>query len=1252
MSAYDISDGLEPDEIEHYENTDGDGTVSVEITGGNDLPVYDADVPVDIDSELNENDLPTCIIAEIRRKGIAGDHINSMNTFYRTGLKQIITKLFKPEVHNMKNERDKDSSSDEDKNIEYISFTVEFTGCELKAPTTMKYSSRHQETLTPNMARLRNLNYSAPLYVAAKISTTATYKNGKTETREEIIKLEDKWKIASIPVMVKSELCHLWNASENTAKMLEEDPKDPGGYFIIKGTEWVVDKSENLVLNLMHGYLNRYGKEIARATFQSKPGDAYENSYYLVVKYLTDNQIIVQIVTNKYAMLEIPFYLIFRAFGMTSDADIVNNIVYGVENTDSVTKYMLDVLERAFKAPNKDFANVLESRESNVVMSELAAKMFEIAANPKLNKDPNAVKYVYNRTVSQLDKFIFPHIGGGVGSRITKLKFMGHLIHKLLRIVMGVLPGTDRDSYRNKRVHAAGVALAKTFKTQFNFAIVQEIKKHLVKDFKNTRWSKVQLAESVKSSINANDLERAMIQSIITGEKTLTIKRNEVANRVSSQQLYHKNDMNVYATLNNISTHGQSAAKATDRATDMRMAHNTYYGYIGMAQSADTGEKVGMNKQMGSTASVTEASSSYILKEYVLRNPAILRLDKVDPAEINSRQLTKIFINGDWIGLCEDSEQLVRYYRTARRYGHINPFTTIVWELLVREVYFWVDVGRLVRPLVIVYNNNDEFVAEAKRGRKIEFKQWITLTKKHIRELQSGKITMDNLREQRVIEYISPEESENMLIARSLTVLRESIADFTKQYTHMGIEQDVFGIVELSAPNTNHTPASRITMFTNHKKQTCGWYTLNWPFRIDKNTFLQYYCEVPIVRAFSNAFSYPNAQNVILAYMTSKGFGQEDSLEINKSSIDLGLFTGSHFYYEKTELESDESFGNPDYARTLDFKKDAVYEHVDENGFIREGTEVHKGYVLIVKRAKLSTPTENFLYVDRSVIYKSDEPAIVERVIYPRNDEDVLVAKVKLRSSRPLRVGDKLSSHSGCKGINALMVNRADLPYCEDGLVPDIIINPHSFPTRMVIGQVIETMMGELAVRMGCLFDGTPFRHIDINGIIKTLAERYNIQYGGHKRMFNGKTGNWYDAMIFIGPTSYQRLQKFVADENYAMSTGPTESLTRQPTDGKTRNGGLRIGEMEKDTLVSHGVMRTLYSKFYQDSDGIEIYICRLCGSRAIINERAGLYKCKNCKDNADIASVPSSWVANLFLNEINAMGVKTTFELEPFTRT
>jgi len=1204
----------------------------------------------EIDEKLTCDHLISVAMAEAISRPIPS--IQSMDIFYQEGIKQIITKVFRAEHLGMKNARDK---TEEDRSIDFISFNVEFTDVIIKKPSLL-INSNTLSLLTPNAARLKNLTYAAAIYVTAKITTTATMKDGTVQTREELITHSDPWRIATIPVMVKSCICNLYNQPPEILKAFEEDPKDPGGYFIINGKEWGVDSSENLILNYPHGYLNNHGREVARITFQSKPGDAYENSFYVTLRYTTDAQITLELNVNKFQTLEIPYYLIFRAFGITRDIDIIDNIVYGVGHEEQSTTYiqMMRILDKAFKAKNKEFDPVTSVTNSDDVIKFICDKLnsmktdYNRIKNIDEIKDDDALRYVNNKMYTMLDRLLFPHIGNTPETRIRKLRFLGHIINKLLLIILGIIDGTDRDSYRNKRVHAAGVGLAKSFKTQFNFAVIQTIKKRLTDEFKKNTWSSVKLKESVLGAVKVYDLERTLSQTISSSQKSITIRRTEISNRIGSEQIHRKNDLNVKSILFNIKTHGSSVdkAKSTDRSRDMRKAHNTYYGFIGMAQSADTGEKVGMNKQMAITTSITNAGRSIIIKEKLLDDDLIMPLDEVMPKDIRICKLTKVFVNGDWIGLCKNGAEVVEKYRKLRRLGEINYYTTIVWEPLLREIYFWIDVGRLIRPLIIVYNNLEKYLANAEPV----FKQWVNITHEHIRGLCTGAIKMYDLLKAGVIEYISPEEQENILLARNIDVLREHANNQCMQFTHCGIEQEMLGIVELSAPNTNHTISTRITMFTNQKKQTCGWFALNWPFRIDKHTFLQDYCEMPVVRAFSNAITYPNAQNVILAYSTYTGFGQEDSLILNKSSVDRGLFNGSHFYFEEAEKDSGERFERIDIEKTVDIKKDANYEFIDDNGFIKIGTIVHKGYVLISKTAPLKEPIEKFTRVDRSVLYKSNEPAIVEKIIYPSNSEDVVVAKVHLRSFRPLMTGDKLSSCSGCKGMTALMINACDMPFTEDGLTPDIIINPHSIPTRMVIGQLIETLMGELAVKRGCLVDGTPFKKLDIEKMIADLEKEFGIKYGGHRRMFNGRTGDYFDTFIFIGPTAYQRLQKFVLDESYAMSSGPLDPLTQQPVSYRdmSNSKALRIGEMEKDIFVAQGIMRTLYTKFYTDSDGADLYICRMCGNRAIVNEASSLYRCKTCQDKADIMKVPSSWVASIFLNEIAAMGVKTTFDVTP----
>src|SRR3990172_628783 len=393
------------------------------------------DEPVaDLDPNLHIDDMPTLLYAEIRRKGIAGHHIKSMNTFYKQGIRQIITEIFKVDHPRLMNERNK---TEEDKEIGYISFKVEFTNVNLKPPSTIKYKTRAPQMLTPNMARLKNLTYSAQLYVDAKISAQAFFKN-----------------------------------------------------VIIKGGEWAVDSLENILINGFHVYKNMHLNEIARGDIISKPGDAYENSARMLLRYLNNGAITIELQTNKFEKLEIPFFLIFRAFCMTRDYDIINNIVYGVDNTDPITLHMLNILEKAFNTVDvKLWGPVKDSINSNEILLHIATKLNAYITGKTFEKDENAVKFQINDVLDKLDRFIFPHIGLDAQSRIRKLRFLGHLIHKLLRVEQEVLASSDRDNYKNKRIHTAGVSLAKTFKTQFNFSIIQEIRKHLVKDFKSTSFS-------------------------------------------------------------------------------------------------------------------------------------------------------------------------------------------------------------------------------------------------------------------------------------------------------------------------------------------------------------------------------------------------------------------------------------------------------------------------------------------------------------------------------------------------------------------------------------------------------------------------------------------------------------------------------------------------------------------------------------------------------------------------------------------
>lgn len=1201
--------------------------------------------PRDIDDRLTTGDMLMLIYAEIQRKKIAGHHITSMNSFYSVGIKQICTKIFADAASKrIKNTRDR---TDEDREIAEIAFNVNITNVDLCDPVTHRYKSGSPQLLTPGLARLNNLTYSCHMNVDMVGTKTAYYKNGTSKTVREEIKSH---RIASVPCMVGTEQCTTYKMPTASKKMIGEDPRDPGGYFIIRGQEYSINTLENIANNTFHVFKNAYMNEIARGTFLSKPGDYFENSYQIILRYLNNGAITLESTTGKIDKFEIPFFVVFRALGMTSDRDIVNEIVYGVENTDQVTTSLLEILENSFKADyGKHFNPITKSTNQVEIVNYIAKWITENANTSAAVKDDNVTKYINTNFLSIADRYIFPHIGTGIEHRIKKLRFLGHLIYKLLGVANGIFEPTDRDSLDNKRKTPAGPSVSKTFKTDINFTVFQEIKKHLAKDFRLSPFSQVQLTESIKAAINSDDLERMLTQAITTGNKTINIKRHEITNRISSTALYHKNDLNVFSTLNTIDTPNTSASKQNDRADQMRRVHSTYCGYIDIVQSADTGERVGMSKQEACMTSICEATSSYVLKDKLCEDPDIIALSDAPPGRISAEKLAKVFVNGDWIGCCRFAHELVSKYQMMRRFDYIHHLTTIIWEPLVREVYFWTDMGRLMRPLMIVYNNIAEYIENWRHGDKsIKFKQWIKLTKEHIRGLQAGKLTMDDLRRERVIEYISPGEQKNAYISPNIDILRANVDNIRCKYTHCGIDQDIFGIVTLASPMANHSNATRITFWTNHGKQSAGWAYLNYPYRIDKNVTLQHYNERPLVTAFSDLLKCPIGHNCTVA-LACVGENVEDSIVVNQSSVDVGMFNASFYTNEKSELEKGEDFGGIDFARTLDIKKDATYAYIQNNGAIAENITVKKNYVLIAKVAKLPKAIDQYQFVDKSIVYHHEEEVYIERVIYTRNADDAPMIKVKMRHNRDLWIGDKLSNRMGNKGIVSQKWPRCDMYYCEDGLVPDLIVNPHSIPTRMAVNQLIECVIAMIGSIFGIHIDATSFQGRDLDSLIKLLSEN-GINYAGHRRMYDGTSGEWLDSMIFIGPTLYTRLQKFVLDENYASANGPTSALTLQPLDGKNNNGGLRIGEMEVWALVAHGVMTCLFKKLYDDSDGTTIYICRNCGNRAVVNEKLCIYKCKECEDLADIVAVNSSWVANLFFNETSAMNVKMNFELEPHT--
>jgi DNA-directed RNA polymerase beta subunit len=953
------------------------------------------------DFSIDQDDLFLVGDAEIDDKGLVNHHLSSANDLYTNGIPQIITQVFKVEKE-IVNQRD---STEEDKEIDQIFVTIRFTDVFISRPTMINYYSGKEEILYPNVALLEDKTYSANLRVNASITAVAYLKNGTTKTRTDEIK---NFKLCRVPVMVRSILCNTHSCSKEELMRIHEDPSDPGGYFIIKGIEWVIDCIENILFNQIRVFKNEgYSKEIMRVEFVSKPGDTYQNSDYFLVRLLNDNQLTCEIVRDKFKNIQMPFYILFRLLGYADDKSMYDNIIYGYDSdiSKNMFNYITDSLNTKYAMVSGGRYTYDQTDVVKLLVDEIKYTEFKYL---EIDEKPDNYQIAIKSLFRILDTNFLPHIGLTPESRPDKLRFLGLIIRKMLLVRMGNMEPTDRDSYKSKRIHAAGTSYAKSFKTYFNASIIQQIKRRLVKDFRSMSFSQVDLASSVKSSVYGADFERSIMQTITSGNKSqITVNKKARINRLSSQLLDRKNQIAVYSTLRQVTTTSTESSKQSERANEMRRVHMSFLGYICIIHSPD-GEKVGINKQLALFASILGASSSEVIKDTLLRDKDVMALSDVSTDKIYAESLNNVYVNGEWIGCSKDALDLCIKYRQLRRDFKIHPLTTIYWDNTQDEAYFWVDVGRACKPLMIVYNNKRDPEKFTTKYNEKNFTQGIGVNQAVIDGLKSKTVDIEYLLRNNIIEYITPEEQENCYLCPYFDQLNENKNNELHEYTHCDIPQAILGITALTSPYANHNQTPRITFQTSQCKQTCGVFTLNWPYRCDKDTFLQYTCETPLVKTVASKYIFPNGNNVIVAIQCYSGFNQEDSLIVSQGAVDRGLFNGSKFTFYKDELEQREEFGNPDVTTTSDIKSGSYAKLTD--GIIKVGTKINKGDAIIGKYMRIpKTADQGMTMSDRSTIYKENEEAIVHNVIVDRNEDDERFAKVVLRKVRPVAIGDKFS---------------------------------------------------------------------------------------------------------------------------------------------------------------------------------------------------------------------------------------------------
>jgi DNA-directed RNA polymerase II subunit RPB2 len=1073
----------------------------------------------------------------------------------------------------------------------------------------------------PQEARLRNFTYASAMTVDINIKYIV--RNGKElENVQTFHKTLHKIHIGKLPIMLKSSICVLTQYKHVEHTHTGECKFDAGGYFIINGSEKTVLGQERAAENNVYCFnvAKNNTKYTWVAEIKSVPDFKCISPKQINMMISSKNNgfgnpICLQLPRVKHP---VPLFIVFRALGVISDKEICDKILLNIYDSEETNKNMLSALQ----------ASIIEANK-HLTQEECIRYITSFAMYTPINMDKETgVKKKQEFTMDILNNDLFPHCQ----NQIQKIYFLGYMTNRILQASFEMVPQDDRDSYSNKRVDLTGSLLNNLFRNYFN-KLVKDMEKQVIREINTGSWKSTDDFDSIINLTNiykiikSTTIENGIKRALATGD--FGIKHSN-SNKVGVAQVLNR--LTYVSSL----SHARRISTPTDKSGKLippRKLHNTSWGYLCPAETPE-GQSVGIVKNLAYMTHITIHSDSLPLYEYVM--PNVIPIDSVTSEDMYKK--VKVFINGAWVGISHNPQELYLMLKDKKYKGIINIYTSIIFDYKMKEIRVCNDSGRLTRPLLRVKNNN------------------ILVTKSLVSKITNSELTWDNLLtsskiEESVIEYIDPDEQNWSMIATNPKTLFNQTGEMYN-YTHCEIHPStMFGVLASCIPFPEHNQSPRNTYQCAQGKQAMGVYVTNYENRMDKTAYVLNYPARPLVDTrimnMIQLNKIPSGCNVVVAIMTHTGYNQEDSLLFNKGSIDRGLFMTTIYHTEKDEdkqkINGDEEIRcKPDPAKTKGMKM-GNYNKVNSKGIIPENTIVENRDIIISKitpiKENRNDHTKVIKFEDQSKIYKTTEETYIDKNYIDRNGEGYNFAKVRLRTVRKPVIGDKFSSRHGQKGTIGNIIPECDMPFTKSGVKPDIIINPHAIPSRMTIGQLKETVLGKVLVELGLFGDGTSFGQFDIKDI---CSELLNLGYEAHgnELMCNGLTGEQMECSIFMGPVFYQRLKHMVNDKSHSRSIGPMVNLTRQPAEGRSRDGGLRFGEMERDCMVSHGAARFTRGRIYDASDKYSVFTCKKCGLIAAYNDEIHIHHCKTCDNRVDFAHVEIPYSCKLLFQELNTMNI------------
>ena len=1038
----------------------------------------------------------------------------------------------------------------------------------------------------PMMARLRNMTYSAPVYLEFTI----------VEEGMEIEEVEEE--IGNMPVMVKSMLCNLHrhyltgegssdDDYKNALILKGEDPQDPGGYFIVNGTERVLVCLEDLAPNrVMVENEQRYQRktELAKVFSQREGFRALT-----VVEKKKDGILQVSIPV---ASGQVPLAVLMMALGMESADDIMQAITNDPEMQNLI------------------LANIEEIHSTEGIYTTQEALEYmerRFAAGQSKEYRKKRINYI-------LDNTLLPHLNTTYEARLKKAVFLGRMAREVLELNRGQRKPDDKDHYANKRLKLAGNLMEELFRSGLQ-ALLNDMKYQMERSYSKRKENRIHHA--VRRDVLTNKIMHAMATGNWTGGRAGV-----------SQLLDRTCNMATLSHLRRVI----SPLTRSQPHFEARDLHPTQFGRLCPNETPE-GQNCGLVKNLALMVDVSENLPDAHIREV---------LDELDihPIEEGEAQLGKVYFNGDLIGTHESPVDLVTEIRQRRRKNMISNVVNVRYDDSLNDVIINSDPGRIRRPLLVVGRNN-----------RLKIKE------RDIDSLQQGKSEWDDLLNKGIVEYIDAEEEENCLIALNEDDLERNKK--THKYSHMEVDpMTILGVATSNVPFPEHNSSPRCTMGAGMSKQSLGLGQANYRTRPDTRGHLLHYAERPLVQTeamkYNTLRTRPAGQNMVVAVMSYHGYNMEDALIFNQGSIDRGIgrstFVRTYMSEERRYPGGQEDrfvIPGPDVRGA---RSEEAYFYLEEDGLIYPEIDLSGKEVLIGKTSPprfLSEPTD-FLSPQKvresSVTVRHGEKGTVDSVMLSETENGSRIARIRVRDQRVPEMGDKFASRHGQKGVIGHIVPAEGMPFTEQGITPDLIINPHAIPSRMTVAHLLEMIGGKVGSMEGRAVDGSAFSGEKENDLRTSLAE-FGFRHSGREVLYDGQTGRRIDAEIFIGVIYYQKLHHMVSGKLHARSRGPVQLLTRQPTEGRARMGGLRFGEMERDCLIAHGAAMVIKDRLLDESDKTVQFVDSQSGHIGYLDRRGVLTSPMG--DNTSIYPVTMSYAFKLLLEELKSLGIAARLRLE-----